>query len=62
MTKNKRSIFSLLTSFIKAKYLKAIDESLFFFFLRNKHTHTRGGKEFLTQRHTTTPLKSHGNF
>ena len=35
----------------------------FFFFLRNKHTHIQErGKSVLTQRHTTTPLKSHGNF
>ena len=34
-----------------------------FFFLRNKHTHTQGRwKGVLTQRHTTTSLKSHGNF
>ena len=36
----------------------------FFFFLRNKHkhTHTQGReKEILTQRHTTTSLKSHHN-
>ena len=27
------------------------------------HTHTQGrGKGVLTQRHTTTPLKNHGNF
>ena len=33
------------------------------FFFRNKHTHTQGrGKEVLTQKHTTTPLKNHGNF
>ena len=35
------------------------------FFLRNKqtHTHTQGrGKRILTQRHTTIPLKSQGNF
>ena len=28
----------------------------FFFFLRNKHTQGRG-KEVLTRKHTTTPLK-----
>ena len=33
----------------------------FFLFLRNKHTQGRG-KWILTQKHTTTPLKSHGNF
>ena len=34
----------------------------FLFFLRNKHTHTQGrGKEILTQRHNTTPLKNHDN-
>ena len=34
----------------------------FFFFLET-NTHTQGkGKEILTQRHTTTPLKSHCNF
>ena len=34
------------------------------FFWRNKHTHTHKGekKGVLTQRHTTTPLKNHGNF
>ena len=32
-------------------------------FSRNTHTHTQGRwKEILTQRHTTTPLKNHGNF
>ena len=36
----------------------------FFFFLEtNTHTRTQGReKEVLIQRHTTTPLKSHGNF
>ena len=32
-----------------------------FFFLRNKYTQGRG-KEILTQKHTTTLLKSHNNF
>ena len=33
------------------------------FFEKQTHTHTKGrGKGVLTQRHTTTPLKSHGNF
>ena len=31
------------------------------FFLRNKHTQGRG-KEVIAQKHTTTQLKSHGNF
>ena len=36
---------------------------ILFFFLRNKHTQTQGrGKGVLTQRYTTTPLKSYGNF
>ena len=36
--------------------------NLFFFFGEtNTHTQERG-KDVLTQRHTTTPLKSHGNF
>ena len=35
----------------------------YFCILRNKHTHTQGrGKGVLIQKHTTTPLKSHGNF
>ena len=35
----------------------------FFFFFFEKQTHTQGrGKEVLTQRHTTTLLKSHSNF
>ena len=39
----------------------------FFFFLlsfwRNKHIYTQGrGKEVLTQKYTTTSLKSHDNF
>ena len=35
----------------------------FFFFDKQTHTHIQGrGKEVLTQRHTTTPLKSYGNF
>ena len=35
----------------------------FFFWLRNKHTHTKGrGKEILTQRYITTPLKSYDKF
>ena len=41
------------------------DKTFFFFFFLEKqtHTHTKGReKEVLTQRHTTTPLKSHGNF
>ena len=33
----------------------------FFFFFRNKYTQGRG-KEILTQKHTTTLLKSHNNF
>ena len=34
-----------------------------FFFLGEKQTHTQEReKEILTQRHTTTPLKSYGNF
>ena len=32
-------------------------------FLRNTHTHTQGRRKVvLTQKHTTTLLKSHGNF
>ena len=35
----------------------------FFFFFGETNTHTQGrGKWVLTQKHTTTPLKSHGNF
>ena len=35
----------------------------FFFFFFKKQTYTQGrGKGVLTQRRTTTPLKSHGNF
>ena len=34
-----------------------------FFLEIHTHTHTQGRwKEILTQRHTTTPLKNHGNF
>ena len=50
-------------------FLSNVGQLPFFFFnivfLRNKHTHTltKGReKEVLIQRHTTTPLKSHGNF
>ena len=32
----------------------------FFFFEKQTHTHKREGKGFLTQRHTTTPLKGWG--
>ena len=34
---------------------------IFFFFVKQTHTQGRG-KWVLTQRHVTTPLKSHGNF
>ena len=40
-------------------------QNLFFFFLEKQtqtHTHKREGTGVLTQRHTTTLLKSHGNF
>ena len=51
-------------------YLLFLMGCIFFFFLEKalllffeKQTHTQGkGKMVLTQRHTTTPLKSHGNF
>ena len=33
----------------------------FFFFFGEKNTHTQGREKWiLTQKHTTTPLKSHG--
>ena len=36
---------------------------LFFEKQTHTHTHTQGrGKEVLIQKHTTTPLKSYGNF
>ena len=39
------------------------DYNSLFFFEKQTHTHTQGReKGVLTQRHTTTPLKSHGNF
>ena len=34
---------------------------MFFFFFGEKNTHTQGREKWiLTQKHTTTPLKSHG--
>ena len=36
---------------------------ILFFFEKQTHTHIRGkGKGVLTQKYTTIPLKSHGNF
>ena len=44
-------------------FLSNVRQLPFFFFFVEKQTHTQGrGKGVLTQRHTTTPLKSHGNF
>ena len=36
--------------------------SILFFLETNTHTHKGEENGVLTQRHTTTPLKSHGNF
>ena len=55
-------------SFFKISFVVAKKKNDNFFFLKkqtNTHTHTHikeRGKGVLTQRYTTTPLKSHGNF
>ena len=44
-------------------FLNNMRQLPFFVFEKQTHTHTQGrGKMILTQRHTTTPLKSHDNF
>ena len=43
--------------------LSNVGQLPFYFLETNTHTHTqRRGKGVLTQRHTITPLKNHGNF
>ena len=56
---------NLLNLKLKKKIFEVsiIMKLIFFFFSRNKHTHTQEReKEILTQRYTTTLLKSHDNF
>ena len=43
-------------------FLSNVGQLSILFFEKQTHTHTREREGVLTQKHTTTPLKSHGNF
>ena len=62
--KRKIQIITKLFCFIYLLFFMGFfffEKALLLFF--EKQTHTQGRrKNVLTQRHTTTPLKSHGNF
>ena len=58
-----RQVILHTTYFLKQYETITYSFFFFFFFLRNTHAYTQGReKGVLTQRHITTPLKSHSNF